>query len=391
MKRRSALSWLSAALWLGGTGREAAAKDEGTAGVAAAASAGPAPRRIATAWRQADGADHVGIFTLDWAAGRLTLAASSRVPGRAHGLTPLPDGGFVAVANRPGRWLARLDRDGSLMRRIDIESETPRRSFNGHTLASTDGAWLYSTETDPEDATPDSSGWLSVRDMRTLERVAQVRTGGIDPHHLLLAADGSADVIVANGGIPRDAAGKKLDGEPMAPSLVRIDVAAQRLAGRWTLPDPALSVRHLAWAQSSGGAIRQPLLGVALQAEHADPSARAAAPSLALFDGDTLRLAEADTRAGGYAGDIAAGPAGGFVISAQKQHKALWWHPKDPARMTLVADLTEPCGLLAWPDARGVEISAGKGIALWHGWQRAAMLAWPVALAPDNHLVALSG
>ena len=104
---------------------------------------------------------------------------------------------------------------------------------------------------------------------------------------------------------------------------------------------------------------------MALQAEHDNASERAAAPALALWDGRGLSLPSAETGAGGYVGDIAAGPEGGFVLSAQKQGRALWWQPARPEALTLVAQLTEPCAVLALPGATGVALSAGRGVARW--------------------------
>lgn len=132
-----------------------------------------------------------------------------------------------------------------------------------------------------------------------------------------------------------------------------------------------------------------PLLGVALQAEHDRLEQRRAAPTLAVWDGRSLHVATQDASAGGYAGDIAAGPAGGFVISAQKVRRALWWHPGRPERLTRVAELTEPCGLASLDEGAGVLLSAGRGTARWHVRDAPAMLPWPVPLAPDNHWVVL--
>lgn len=345
--------------------------------------------RLATAWRlpgataPTDGFC-VGILDIDWTAGQIQLRSQLRLPTRAHGLVALPDGGFVAVANRPGPWLLRCDAEGALLRLLDTAMETPQRGFNGHVEASAGGDWIYSSETDPATG----AGWVSVRDARTLQRVAQFSSGGIDPHDLRLGVDGS--LMLANGGIVRNGLGGKVEGERMAPNLARIDPASGRLLGRWTLPDTQLSLRHMAWSTGpTGAAAPDALLGVALQAEHDSTSQRAVAPALAIWDGQSLRLPCSDPRAGGYAGDIAAGPAGGFVVSAQKQGRALWWHPQEAQKLTLVAELTEPCALLPAADGAGVDIGAARGAARWHLRQPPRMLAWPVAMTPDNHAVLL--
>lgn len=355
------------------------------------AGATPAPlgtQRIATAWRlpggrSPDSGHHVGIVEIDWDAGDVHLAALQAVPARAHGLLALADGGFVAVANRPGRWMMRCDAEGAVVRQIDTTADAAGRTLNGHVASSADGLWLYTTETDPVTG----AGCVGVRDARTLARVAQFGSGGIDPHQLLRAADGS--LVVANGGIVRDAWARKVKGERMAPSLVRIAPGNGKVQGQWTLRDAQISLRHLAWAHATD-ASPAPLLGVALQAEHDEPEARAASPLLAVWDGTRLAVPSTGTSGGGYAGDIAAGPGGGFVLSAQKAGRGLWWHPGAPEVLTKVAELTEPCGLLPLLDGAGVALSAGRGVARWHATQAPRLLRWPVALAPDHHWVALS-
>lgn len=339
--------------------------------------------RMATAWRVAgtsapDTGDRVGVFRVDWAAGRLEIQSEQAVPSRAHGLLSLADGGFMAVAARPGRWLMRCDAQGEVVRRRSMTEDTPPRSFDGHVEASADGAWLYTVETDPASG----AGWISVRDARTLQRVAQFSSGGADPHQLLLAPDGH--LVVANGGIVRDLHGRRIAPERMDSSLVRLDGRTGRLLGQWRLPDARLSMRHLAWAQGPAG-----LLGIALQAEHDLPEQRAQAPLLALWNGRDLSLPSADNRGGGYAGDITAAPGGGFVLSAQKQRVGLWWHPAQPAVLTRMAELTEPCALMSSADGHGVVLGAARGLARWHARLPARMLGWPVALAPDNHAVRL--
>jgi hypothetical protein len=377
MQRRTALL-AAGPLWA--TGAWATAQRDAAAPHTAPAEA---IERLATAFRQAppnagpDDGHHVGLLQVDWAAGQVQLEARVPVPSRAHGLLALADGGFVAIANKPGRWLMRLDAQGRVLRLHELDAEQPRRTLNGHAVVSADGRWLYTTETDPVSDT----GWLGVRDAHTLQRVAQFSSHGIDPHQLLWAPDGT--LVVANGGILRDGLARKRKGEPMTPRLVRLSSQSGRLLGGWTLPDPQLSFRHIAW---SADGLR---LGIGLQAEHEDLAQRAQSPALAVWDGQTLRTPSSDPRAAGYAGDIAAGPGGGFVISAQKSGLALWWHPGDPTACTVVAQITEPCALVASADKASVSIGGGRGLARWHRQDPPRMVRWPLPLAPDNHAVRL--
>ncbi|ACB32555.1 twin-arginine translocation pathway signal [Leptothrix cholodnii SP-6] len=348
----------------------------------------PMPRqRLAAAWRGrgADGIerDQVGVLDCDWAAGTVRVVGAIDNPGRAHGLLAGADGGFIAVANRPGRWLLAADRDGRLRQRLDLSQEPSARTLNGHVEADTSTGWLYTPETDPARG----EGWISVRDPRSLRRVAQWPSHGVDPHQCLL--DGDGGLIVANGGIWRTPQGHKVALERMAPSLVRLDARSGALLGQWRLADARLSIRHLAWTDDDSRR-----LGVALQAEHDTPQQRAEAPLLALWDGRSLQTpgARAPATAGGYAGDIAAGPGGGLILSGQKAGLGLWWHPGAPQRLQTVAELGDACALASFADAaeRGVLIAAARGLARWHPRQAAQALPWPMPMAPDNHWVLLA-
>lgn len=346
---------------------------------AAAAADGDTVHRIAASWRPGNDAPHrVGVIELDWASSRMRIVAETEVPERAHGLLALPDGGFVAVANKPGRWLMRFDARGQPAATLLLEP-TSRRTLNGHVEIDAEARRLYSTETD----TTTGRGWITVRDLRTLEAVTEFETGGIDPHHLL--RDPQGHLVVANGGVVRDALARKVESARMDPSLVRIDPANGLIEGQWRLDDPQLSLRHIAWSAADPA-----LLGIGLQAEHANAMQRRDAPVLALWNGQGVSIATRDASADGYAGDIAAGPGGGFVISAQKSRRCLWWHEAAHARLQTIAELDEACALVSWDAGRGVLIGAGRGVARWHGRFAPRMLAWPAPLAPDNHAVLLS-
>lgn len=345
---------------------------------------------LALAWRScralsdsqpgAGSADHVGLVRLDWQAKQISLLRALRVPGRAHGLVADRRGGFYAVATRPGTWLIHVDADANRPPRLlnPVSDESSSRTLNGHLLLSADGRWIYSTETDARSGL----GWIVRRDAQSLRCEEAWPSHGMDPHHLLLD-ETDASLLVANGGIPRDAAGRKHSLDVMDPSLVRLSTQDGRLLGRWQLPDKRLSLRHMAWSQ--GGERR--LLGIGLQAEHDSTEARRSAPLLAVFDGQQLSLPSWAADGAGYAGDIAAGPGGSFLISAQKAGRGLLWHPDAPTDLLRLADLREVCALVSWcsqTGETGLLMAAASGIARWQA-SGARMLAWPGAMAPDNH------
>ncbi len=351
---------------------------------AGAATAEPsAPRqRLAAAWRRPDGSggelDRVGVMEIDWAAGRIAISADHPAPGRAHGLLALPGGGFLAVANRPGRWLLRCDAAGRELQRHLLAADDAPHTLGGHALLSADGRRLFTSETHPDTG----EGWIGVRSPDSLRRIGGFPSQGLDPHQMLL--DDAGQLWVANGGIPRDRDGRKTAPERMAPSLVRLAADDGRLLAAHRLDDPRLSVRHLAW--SARGPRR---MGIALQAEHDDEARRREAPLLAVLEDERFGVPTRDMQGAGYAGDIAAGPAGGFVLSGQKSGRGLWWHPGDATALTRVAELGEPCALASWDDGRGVLIAARLGVARWHVADAPRMLRWPSPLSPDNHWLLL--
>jgi len=338
--------------------------------------AAAAPQRLGVAWRGAseNSTHHVGVLAVDWAARTLRVAGSVALPTRPHGLYAEPGGGLLAVALRPGRWLLRMDAAGRVVHRIDIADETLPRRFGGHVVASADGLWVYTTETD----TATGRGRVGVRDGHTLKKLDDWDTAGVEPHQLLRDPEGH--LVVANGGIWRDRDDRKIGLARMEASLVRVQGQTGALLGQWRLADPRLSMRHLAWGADG-------TLGIALQAEHEAAADQAAAPALAVWDGESLHTV---TGGNGYAGDITGVPAsggGGFVISNPTRHTAWWWHPGAPQQLTEVAQLQRAYALAT---AGGVLIAAGRGLARWHPHEPAAMLPWPQAMALDNHMVALS-
>lgn len=350
----------------------------------------PSACTLAAAWRSNDGVqgDFVGLLRADWAQTQIQVQAAVPVPSRAHGLLAEPGGGFLAVASRPGQWLLRCDDQGKVVQWHQMEREAEGRRLDGHVCASLDGEWLYTTETNPLSG----QGWIAVRERRTLRKVAEWRTHGIEPHQALLDASGA--LVVANGGILRAEGDKKRDLHLMDSSLVRLNPTTGERLSQWRLKDPRLSLRHLAWSHPGGNVgtstSGKPLLGIALQAEHDDLTQRRAAPVLAVWDGAKLVTPSLVSAGAGYAGDIAAGPEGGFVVSCQRAGMAVQWRPEAPAELVAVAQLQEVCALAPWQadmSTHGVLMGAGRGLGRWHPTMSPGFLKWPNAMALDNHWV----
>lgn len=279
------------------------------------ARAARADATLLAAWQDQD-EQRIGLLAVgdtQWSVQR-----SLAVPTRAHGLWSERDGAVLAVARRPGDWLLRWHpRSG----RTQWHWMGEDRRLNGHVIASVDGATLWTTETDLDTA----QGRIGVRDARSLEKNAEWPTHGMDPHQLLALPQAVGEfpagtLMVANGGIPtlpETGRSKRALGR-MEASLVALHPGTGALLGQWKLEDPFLSIRHLAVDRVTG------TLGIALQAEHPTPDAKAMAPVLAVWDGRSLRAAEGQPAVAGYGGDICALPAsagGGFAVSCPRANR----------------------------------------------------------------------
>jgi hypothetical protein len=327
------------------------------------------PAHLAAAWDDAAGRHHVGLLAVG--PGAPAIVASIEVPTRAHGLACLGDGTVLAAARRPGDWLLRWAPGGATRARW-VWAEADRR-FNGHVLADPRGRAIYTTETDLDSG----GGRLVRRDAATLAEEAVWPTQGLDPHDMEWLPDGR--LLLANGGIPTlaETGRSKRALDRMDSSLLRIDPATGAVDGQWRLADPRLSIRHL--ARRGDG-----LVGVALQAEHDDPDARAAAPLFALFDAAAGRLetVPAVRSPSGYAGDVAALPAG-WLLSCPREHRVQCLSARGEPGSPL--PLAAACALVS--DAR-----AQGAWALGAGAVRRTAAHDPLPVLPpgsqfDNHAV----
>jgi len=339
--------------------------------------------RFATAW-DVNRTHHVGVLLI--APDGLLIDSALVTPTRAHGTCIEPGGTLLSVARRPGDWLVRWTPQGQALSWQWIE---PLRAFNGHALCAPDGRRIYTSETDLETG----AGLIGVRDARTLRKLDEWPTHGMDPHELLWLPDSAQkpQLVVANGGIPTlpETGRLKIQLDRMDSSLVQIDANTGTLTAQWRLNDQRLSLRHIAWHPSRSKP--QPLLGMALQAEHDDAERKQTAPLLALWrPGQAIQLASNPPLAG-YGGDIAP-TTQGFAVSAPKANGVALWQLRDtstpdaPAMWSRLHALDQACALCGSEEGLWVGFSGGAArLAIdtaqnWHA---------PAELRIDNHWVQL--
>ncbi len=346
----------------------------------------PQNASIAAAWRGPNEGDtyYAGVLAAGWDRKKLSIRHAVALPTRPHGLLPEADGSLLVIGVRPGTWLMRCDGKGQVMQQVNLAEEKSGARLNGHAIVSRRGDVVYTTETD----TRSGRGRIGVRDRISLKKIDEWDSHGLEPHQLLL--DAAGNLMIANGGLLRTATDKKFDLHRMESSLVRLDARRGQLLRQWTLEDRRLSLRHLAW--SHWPRMDKTYLGIAMQAEHDDPAARAAAPILAVLDGDELRLPARSADGAGYAGDIAPAYNGGFALSSNQVGRALLWHPSVPEKLTPIVELQEAYALTGWDGPNpggGVLVSTALGLVRWHPAAKPALLPWPEKMALDNHWVLL--
>ena len=359
-------AWLQQATVLAATGL-------GTSPVWAAHPGGTAAPQVLMAWNRGD-QSWAGV----WTPGVAGPARGVALPARAHQLLLLPHSAqrkgpqALVVARRPGEYLLRMDPvRGKALQWHTMEDD---RYLGGHAVLSADGQRLFTTETDADTG----QGLVVERDLHSLQPLREFASGGVGPHALLLEPGGT--LLVANGGILNlpETGRRKLNLGRMAPNLTRLEAQSGAVVAQFRLPDPLLSLRHLAIAPNG-------TVAVGLQAEHADPLARQAAPAMALLSAQgfvTVPWLHSAPPPGwnGYAADVCWG-AGQFWASAPQAGCLVGWDAEgqNPTRLALKgAGALASHGTTTW-------LAAGDDSALQMDQTTAPSLHYPLTIPWDNH------
>lgn len=347
------------------------------AATAAARSLGqPAENFLGAAYRTADGS--FGASILDRAG---QAAREITLPGRGHDLTYCPVNRIAVVfARRPGSFAVSLSIDG---RQPDKVFHAPEdRHFYGHGVFSPDGALLYATENDFENA----RGVIGIYDVAAgFQRIGEWSTHGLGPHDLALIPQQGC-LVVANGGHrehPDFGHGRRiLNRGSFETSLVFLDLKTGDLREQHMVASAGrLSLRHL----DTGG---RGLVVLGAQAME-DPEAPL------LFTGRLgepirpLSLHEAQRALGGYVSSVAMDAEGRWAaVTSSRTGQAL---VIDLSRQAIVSQrqIADISGIASGPAVDGFLYSSG------HGWigslsssgnrpERHFPREW------DNHLIAFS-
>ncbi|MER9640939.1 DUF1513 domain-containing protein [Mesorhizobium sp. M0239] len=327
-----------------------------------AAGIGFAAAMAPSAWAKTLAADAVfatAFVKRDGSFGAAVLSEAGKVlhaidlPDRGHDVTFDPiSKRSVVFARQPGTFAVVFDHSGRDAP-LTIASIAGRHFF-GHGVFSADGALLYATENDFDNA----AGVVGVYDARAkFSRISEFPTYGMGPHELLLLGDGRT-IAVANGGIEThpDYGRAELNIATMKPSYVLIDRVTGYVIEKHELPAALhqLSIRHMdtdpagtVWfgCQYRGPGSDRPLL-----------VGRAAR-------GKDLQLLDMpqDVLSGfrNYIGSVAANPAAGTVAVSSPEGNSLVVIDAASGRVVANSALVEVCGVA--PDGTGFMATTGAG------------------------------
>lgn len=143
------------------------------------------------------------------------------LPGRGHAAAAHPSHPLaVGFARRPGTFAFVIDCASGQIKH-QLEAPTGRH-FYGHGAFSSDGALLFTTENDYENADGIIGVWDAQRGFR---RIGEFASHGVGPHEMRLMPNGES-LVVANGGIEThpDSGRTKLNIPTMQPNLTYLSL-----------------------------------------------------------------------------------------------------------------------------------------------------------------------
>jgi len=231
-------------------------------------------------------------------------------------------------------------------------------AFYGHGAVSADGKLLFSTET----RTADQSGFIAVRDSRTLDYLGEFPSYGDNPHDCRLI-DGGRVMVVTNGGGTEESRHH--------PSLAYVDVRSRKLLHRYELQPEQFNAGHVAVQGDTAVVVSAPRRGL--------PADRLGAISVRSPGGGLATLsrpAEVTARMRGEALSVAIHAGSGvFGVTHPDGNMVTFWTLRHPRLLKV----------LEFPRPRGIALTAdGTRFILSYGPQTNLVQIPVGTLAPDQ-------
>jgi uncharacterized protein len=282
------------------------------------------------------------------------IITKQTLPDRGHAFAAGgPDGKAVIFARRPGTFAMAFD---PKKKTEPVLFSAPQGShFYGHGLFSPDGKLLYSTENQYETG----DGIIGIYDVAAgFKRIGAFASGGIDPHDMVLMADGKT-LCVANGGILThpDSGRQKLNLDTMKSVICFIDLNSGALLESHQLPAnlQRLSLRHMA-----AGASGSIWIGGQYEGDEADRPPLIARVSL----GESLVLPdfppEITSAFGNYIGSLAASVDGKLIAFTSPVGGTMLVIDANTASPIGIKTISKVCGVAA--SGSGFLVSTENGL-----------------------------
>jgi hypothetical protein len=303
--------------------------------------------------------------------------------GRGHDIAYHRASGRAAVfARRPGAFGVAFDIGKTTAPHIFTPGDG--RHYYGHGEFSRDGRLLYASEND----IAGERGVIGIYDVaRDYKKIGEHPSYGIDPHQIMLLADGRT-IAIGNGGIDTvpDAWRAKLNLDTMQPSLVFVDAESGKLVAKHDMKGGlrSLSVRHV--TQDKAG-----LIWFGGQWE-GSPSETPQIVGSAGLDRE-LKLIDApgsgkDLR--GYIGAMAVSRDGRYIAASAPKAGQVLYVDSESGGVVGKSDLKDVCGLSSEGD-HDFAASSGFGVIRYETAHASIISEHALQdIAFDNHLRRIS-
>ena len=158
--------------------------------------------------------------------------------GHSCAVNPAHPNQVLFVGRRPSTQCLLMDIQQG--RTLASWQSAPGYHLNGHAVYRQNGKQLFVCESSDHDG----SGSLAVRDAITGQLITRWETHGLEPHEVKISPDGK-HLIIANGGLIKNAQGQPQNIDTMKSSLVILDSQTGALKQQFDSPVGKASLRHI--------------------------------------------------------------------------------------------------------------------------------------------------
>lgn len=190
-------------------------------------------------WLSAAGSSQKN-YALAWASSQQN--AQQLLSGfRGHGLTQHSSKPYQAImlSRRPGNEgiVLNVNKQRTVMR-----FKSPDHLFmEGHGCFNQTGEILFCSESNRHT----QQGVITVRDTQNYHLIKELSSGGIGPHEILLHPTQANTLVIANGGLIKNASGEIINGHIMDSNICFLNTQSGEITQRFYVQEKKASLRHM--------------------------------------------------------------------------------------------------------------------------------------------------